>query len=77
MKITALTHCVLVPFSKVVDVSLLSDVDVNEVEHCAYCACMCFSSFDRRWAHFSFLVSKYVGINLPKCLLEKEGCFYV
>lgn len=64
MKKTMLTYRTLDRFERIVNLDTLTDAQIREVEHCAYCANMGRESEDGAWKWFCHLIQKYLGIAL-------------
>lgn len=59
-----LTYDTLDRFEELVDVNTLTENQIKEVEHCAYCANMCAKSKEDAWSWFCHLIEKNLGIDL-------------
>lgn len=65
-----LTTDTLTRFEKLVDVSTLTEKQIAEIEHCAYCANMGANDKQDTWKHFAYLVKKYTNIDLETMEIE-------
>ena len=61
---TMLTCNTLDHFERVVDIKTLTEEQIKEVEHYAYCANMCAKDKTEAWSLFCHLINKNIGINI-------------
>lgn len=63
-KMTGLTYNILYRFEKTVDTDTLTNEQIKEIEHCAYCANMGAKSEEDAWSWFCRLINIYADIDI-------------